>query len=144
MPKITTRQANIEDFKKVFNLLKELWPNYDLDIKVVKHIFSEGLASDQIYYFVAQKNNEIIGFVSLSITNSLQYGKIATIDEVIVTKKYRRQGVGKNMLNCVESFAKKIHCKNIDLHSGLLRKKAHIFYKSNGFEIVSHYFFKNI
>lgn len=144
MEKITIRPANIDDFKKVFSLLKELWPKYGLDIKIVRHIFSGGIVNNFVYYFVAQKNSKIIGFISLSIINGLQQGKIATIDEFIVSRENRRQGVGKNMFNYVELFAKNKNCKSLELHSGLSRKKSHLFYESNGFEKVSYYFCKKI
>jgi len=142
MKDINIRPANINDFEEVFLLLKQLWPDYDLDKEAVKNIFLNNIETQRKYFFIVQIKDSIIGLISISIVNDFRHGKIAIIDEFIVTEKFRGHGIGKNMLNYVSFFSKEKGCKSLELHSNLKRTKTHRFYKRNGFEETSKYFKK--
>lgn len=144
MTNLIVRAAEPSDFENILLLLKELWPNYNTPTETVRNIFSEGLNHNRSYYFVAASNSIIVGFLSITITQSLQSGKIAAIDEFIISKKHRRQGIGTQMLNCIELFVKTINCKSLELHSGLKRKESHLFYENRGFDKASYFFCKKI
>jgi ribosomal protein S18 acetylase RimI-like enzyme len=66
------------------------------------------------------------------------------IPELIVTEKYRNQGIGTSLINACISLAKQKECQKIRLESGIQRKEAHKFYEKLGFESKSSSFTKNL
>jgi len=61
-------------------------------------------------------------------------GKVATIEELIVSTLHRSNGIGKTLLDHAISYAKKSDCEVIELTSNFSRERAHNFYMKNGFK----------
>jgi GNAT superfamily N-acetyltransferase len=136
------RQA---DFEQVFGLLEQLWPAQTLDKKRLRGVFKQGLKSKFQCYVCARIKGNVVGFISLTIKNSLwQQGYIGHIDELIVGKQYRGRGIGSQLLEYIANLAKKKGCSRIELDSAFTRKNAHKFYKRNGFENRAFVFSKEI
>jgi GNAT superfamily N-acetyltransferase len=55
------------------------------------------------------------------------------IENVVVSSRARRQGVGKKLMTAMEEKARERDCWYMILVSGEQRKEAHIFYESLGF-----------
>lgn len=53
---------------------------------------------------------------------------------IAVSKQYKRQGVGKALLEAVEEWAKKTGASGVRLVSGETRSGAHAFYRYCGYE----------
>ncbi|MDQ0088526.1 ribosomal protein S18 acetylase RimI-like enzyme [Paenibacillus anaericanus] len=56
------------------------------------------------------------------------------IENVIVSNRARRQGIGKKLMLEIERIAKERDCYYIILVSGEQRKEAHVFYEKLGFK----------
>lgn len=56
------------------------------------------------------------------------------IPELVVSKKYRNQGIGKLLIQRCESLAKKKKCYRMRLESRNDRIGSHSFYKKIGFQ----------
>lgn len=54
--------------------------------------------------------------------------------QIIVSSKYRSNGIGKSLLENAIEYAKNNKCDVIELTSGFSRERAHKFYEKNGFK----------
>lgn len=145
MEEILIRECTTNDFDSVFELLKQLWPDMLLDYDALQMIYKNALESDKQRFIVALIDNRIIGFCSLTIKNNIWVaGNLGHIDELVVDKKYRRQGVGRELMNEITHIAKENICKRIELDSAFHRKEAHLFYENSGYENRAYLFSKEI
>ena len=129
------RLCREEDFGEVVRLLGQLWPEKQVDRKLMREAFSRGLASDSQLYLCAVVEDRIIGFSSLTIKNSMRLeGHLGNIDEMIIDEPYRGKGIGSRLLQRVIGEARDRGCAGIELESALHRPDAHRFYESHGFE----------
>lgn len=85
--------------------------------------------------FVAEANNKIVGAVVVLVLSRLnQIDSEMYIPELIVSKNYQTQGIGKELINSCIGFAKKMNCHRIRLESGNQRLESHKFYRNLGFD----------
>lgn len=139
------RPAKTVDFKEVFKLLKQLWPDLELDYNKLKSVFQLGLISSSQRFIVGEIDDKIIGFCSLTVKNNLwQAGNLGHIDELIIDNEYRGKGYGKTMIDAISEIAKKEKCKRVELDTAFHRKDAHRFYESIGYENRAYLFSKTI
>lgn len=124
----TYKPEVLEDFN---NLLFQLNPDIvALSGKDVRTI----LNSNNIYIFVVRnEKGKIIGMATLVVFKVLS-GKRAIIEDVVVDKDYRGQGLGKKLLQKMLSFAQSENVSYIDLTSKPSRVEANSLYLSLGFE----------
>ena len=134
-----------DDYPAVFELLKQLWPDVKLDFDALRAIYKNALESDKQQLIVGLFENKIVGFCSLTIKNNLwQAGNLGHIDELIVDRNFRRQGIGRELMTEITKIAKENNCKRIELDSGFHRKEAHRFYEKAGYENRAYLFSKTI
>jgi len=133
-----------KDFESIFNLLNELWPHEKLDEKKTKGIFERKLKRKNNVQLVALEKG-VIGYASISIKESFQeQGKVAFLDELIITEKFRGKGVEKELLEEISKKAKDKGCKKIQLYSSFKREREHEFYVKNGFNKKAFFFWKTL
>ena len=134
MENITYTTAALKDFNGIVELLHQLWPEKKLDKELLLITFKRGLRSKNQTFFVAKNNDNIVGFGSLSIKNSIwQAGYLAHIDELIVDEQYRGEKIGSQILLHLTEIAFEKGCKKIELDSAHHRIAAHKFYEHKGF-----------
>ncbi|MAH51130.1 hypothetical protein CMI37_35260 [Candidatus Pacearchaeota archaeon] len=92
--------------------------------KKVTDNFKPSLKKKELW--VAVLNGRVIGFVLAGLSSANK--RIAYIDELWVTEKYRGKGVGKSLLAFVEGFYKKKGV-NIIRFTAYIKSKASGFYK---------------
>lgn len=106
---MTIRKASEEDMARVLELIKEL-AVYENEPDAV-HITQETLvrystgANPLFYCFVAEHNGEIAGMALVYFRFSTWVGKSLHLEDLIVSSKYRNQGIGKALYNQVMKFA---------------------------------------
>lgn len=134
------RKCNKSDIKDVYNLICEL-KNKEFDYTKFEIAFTSKIEDERNYYIIGVEDSNIIGFLSLVIDYQLHHvEKVATIEELIVSSKYRSNGIGKNLLENAIEYAKNNKCDVIELTSGFSRERAHKFYEKNGFKKGSYKF----
>ncbi len=132
-----------DDFPSIFNLLKQLWTDKELNYQSLQIIYNKAIVSDKQKLVVGVTNNQLIGFCSLTIKNNLwQIGNLGHVDELIVDKSVRGKGYGKLLLKKITQIAIENNCKRIELDSAFHRESAHKFYENNGYENRAYLFSK--
>ena len=134
-----------EDFDEIFELLKQLWPKTRFNKTLVKRIFTKTLVSGEKEYLVAKYEGEVLGFFTMTIRYDLEMqGKDCYAEGLVIREDYRGRGIGKKMLQEAVRRAKKKGCIHFNLISAHFRKRAHKFYKTQGFRSPALYFAKKI
>ena len=117
------RRGDEKDVPGMFRLIKEL-AEYERAPKDVinteKMLLEDGFGPKSIYkVFVAEEvsTNDIIGMALYYTAYSTWNGKIFYIDDIIVTERYRRYGIGKKLVDLV---LKEAH------HEGLNQVRWHV------------------
>ena len=126
------REACEEDSFQLVHLLAEL--GYPVTVEFVAQqlrTFAEGRLG---WMFVAAEGETIVGLVSYH-----QYpfyhmpGLYGRVTGLVVDDRYRRQGIGKKLMDFIEQFAREQGAVRMELNSAYRRVEAHAFYESLGY-----------
>ena len=85
---------------------------------------------------VAEESGNIIGTLVLLIVPNLSHGALpwALVENMVVTRAHRHEGVGKSLMEYALQRAREAGCYKTTLSSNKKRRGAHRFYRSVGFE----------
>lgn len=129
------RKATKKDIKEIAKLMLEEFSKppfkekttIDSVIKSLIFYFKIGRA------FIATKNKKIVGIVIFKIEQWWE-GPVILIEDLAVKENFKKQGIGKILINEVEDYAKKIKSKTI---SFVTHKKSYAvkFYIKQGYKI---------
>ncbi|WP_368056413.1 GNAT family N-acetyltransferase [Saccharospirillum sp.] len=77
----------------------------------------------------------LVGTCTVNVCANLSWScrPYAIIENVIVVKSYRNQGVGKAILQYAKAFAQRADCYKVSLMTGSKDPATHKFYESSGF-----------
>jgi PhnO protein len=108
-------------------------------------IFVSYLERDDVDAFVAEENNDIVGFVNVEYRARLNMeSPQGWIAELVVSEGRRRAGIGQQLLARAEEAARERGCWGVTLESATWRKDAHRFYEREGWECRAKAFFKDL
>lgn len=100
-----------------------------LDDEFNKHAIQNGVKCDYIpFIFVAKDNEKVVGIIT-----GKSYYKEVHIGDLIVLEEYRKQHIGKKLMETVENHYKDRGFENMNLTT--YGFQAPEFYKKCGFEI---------
>jgi GNAT superfamily N-acetyltransferase len=85
-----------------------------------------------------------VGICGCWIATKFYCGKYLEIDNFIIHPNHQRKGYGRYFLLFIERLAREENCETIMLDAFLDNKKAHDFYKSEGYEPKGYHFLKVI
>lgn len=83
--------------------------------------------------FVAQQNNEVIGYIHGSPYELLYADSLVNVLGLVVKNQYRSLGVGGILMDKLESWSKENEFYGVRLVSGADRLIAHKFYENHGY-----------
>ena len=125
-----------------------LWNNTQKNSReVFKQTFIEALEnSDLIKLFLIEYENEVIGFANLIIIFSIwAHGKALILDDLFIKEDYRKKGLGKKALDCIELYAKENRYNRLQFQSELTNHAAFAFYTSIGYVSTKmHFYMKHL
>lgn len=130
--------ATMNEMEDVYQLICEL-EDKRIDQEHFERIYRNGLNNEDVDFYVYQKDDEIVGFISLYVHHYLHHDHdTAEIVELVVSSKYRGQKIGDQLIKHVEIIARKKQLEEIELSTSTYRKKAHRFYEAHGY-VKDHY-----
>jgi ribosomal protein S18 acetylase RimI-like enzyme len=130
--------AQLTDIPVMVGLLDEL---FSQDIEFVPNHEKQQTGLDLIVgnpeigeILVLKKEEKVIGMVSLLYSISTALGaKVAILEDMIISKEYRGQGLGSKLLTEAIRFANERGCMRITLLTDYNNDPAITFYKKFGF-----------
>ena len=134
--KTIVREAQKQDMSDVISLIKELAefekePN-EVEIDSTT-LVNDGFEENSYFKcFVAESKDSIIGAAIIYNRYSTWKGRTIHLEDLIVTKKMRANGVGTLLLDKVVNYAKKINVKRVSWEVINWNKKAINFYLNKG------------
>ena len=139
------RKANKSDFKQYLELVKKSDKEYSNIIgkkiktneKQIKKSFKEFIFSNKKIILLAERNDEILGYLGASFITS-DYQRTGYIDYFFVSKKERKKGIGTLLIKEYINYSKKRKMKKVRLGLSIKNKNALKLYKKLGFKL-SHY-----
>ena len=130
------RTAEKTDCKAIEKLFQEMLAGIGMDSEIkgydpgyLDHFFH---GEDRI--FLAQSNDQIIGFISVEIHQDEKPS--AYIDDFCVTAEYRNRGIGTELLTLAEQYAEDCGCAAKVLHVLKTNTAAMRFYERNGYTVM--------
>jgi GNAT superfamily N-acetyltransferase len=97
---------------------------------------------DKIQIFVAELNDEIIGYANTWTVYSIWSGGLAmTIDDLYISARHRKRGMGEEIMQYLTQYAEQHDYKRIQLQAEPGNHKAHGLYKKMGFKDEAMTFF---
>ncbi len=143
------RLAEERDVPRIVELYREL----TISDSSVEHTRNPTLADYQLIFgeirsdprqklLVAELQGEVVGTIVLLVVPNLSHNGTpwAFLENLIVTEKHRRRGLGRMLLEHAVELARKSGCHMVELCSDVRRKEAHDLYNSMGFEAQAHCF----
>jgi ribosomal protein S18 acetylase RimI-like enzyme len=142
---IKLRRAKPTDIKNIMELMSEIdrpLPKDSYDNKRFQKLINSYIQTkphnDSKGIILATSGQKVVGLVSYVLLERLNQ-RLAEfwIPELVVSKEYRRQGIGKLLINRCKVIAKRMKCYRIRLESRNDRIDSHNFYRNIGFQQIA-------
>jgi len=143
MTDLTIRKMLPEDIYELSILYRDYWGE-DSDTDKMRQKYVE-LEADSNYIFLsAIHEGKLVGSVMGIVCNEL-YGQckpFLVMEDLIVQKAFRSNGIGAKLLQRLEEIAKERGCCQIQFITETTRQRTIAFYESLGYDSGSHVGFK--
>jgi GNAT superfamily N-acetyltransferase len=108
----------------------------DISSDTAQRVFAEITALRGQEFIVAEKDGSVVGTLFLQIIPNLLHDArpFAILENMVVDSKYRRQRIGRLLIERALACCREAGCYKIQLLSNKKRQEAHKFYRSMGFE----------
>jgi GNAT superfamily N-acetyltransferase len=133
---VEERIATKADLTGLLALYRQLTPEDPmLDESRAQAIWNAIEANDDLRYFVAVDGQKLVSTCNIAIVPNLTRNGAswAVVENVVTDEAYRRQGIGKRLIEMAIEFAKSRGCYKVCLLSNSTRAGAHKFYEELGF-----------
>lgn len=150
---VQVRKANVNDYiyiKKLMQSIQNLHHNKRSEIHKDSEIFDiEEFKQNIDNIMVAEINNTIVGAVVYLVKEKLEnnytnYRKVLFIEALVVDVNYRKNGIGKILMQRMEKIAKENGCSSIELNVWAFNDEAIKFYESIGMSVKTMILEKNV
>ena len=132
------RELNEGDLESLIKLYEQLdGKNSGFAVDDARGIWKNEIEGNAgIKYFGAVENGKVVSTCFCAIIPNLTRlgGAICFVENVVTDKDFRKQGLGKKVMNKAIEFAREKNCYKVILESGAWRTEAHEFYRNLGFD----------
>jgi len=128
--------SDYEDLKEMMlSLNKEDSEELPLDEQKLK-VFFDNLSTDEdVRVFVAQVDDELVAYLTLSFSFSTEFaGRYAEIEEIFVKKSHRKMNIGQQLLQASEAYAKSHGAQSVFLVASNSNFRAQAWYEKMGYK----------
>ncbi|WP_299760245.1 GNAT family N-acetyltransferase [uncultured Pontibacter sp.] len=130
------RKGTIDDLPQVYNLIKELAEYERAPQEVTTSLLEmerDGFGENAIYkFFVAENEEGVVGIALYYTAYSTWKGRMLFLEDLVVTERLRRTGIGKKLFNAVAREAKETGAKRFKWQVLEWNEPAIAFYKKIG------------
>lgn len=140
---LTIRPATLSDSAGICAIYQSAMGYASLTDAEVASRMAEMQQRGGYFIYVALEDDKVIGFISTQRSMSMEVaGEYMTVLVLAVDAEYRRQGVGRALMERAEADAAQDGIGYFTLTSGFAREGAHAFYQTLGYEKKSFKFIK--
>ena len=137
---IKIRNAEKEDMKRVHELIMELalYEKLPKEVDLTKDdLINDGFGEKKLFNcFVAEVNSRVEGMAIIYNRYSTWKGRTIHLEDLVVTKKMRNNGIGALLLDKVILFGKQMGVKRISWEVISWNTKAIKFYERKGAKLI--------
>lgn len=132
---IQTREIERQELEALCGLYNELMDGFT-NMDKMQQVYSSIEENPHYILLGAFEDKELLGSLMGVVCYDLvgDCKPFLVIENVVVSSRARRQGVGKKLMQRIEELAKERGCWYMILVSGEKRKEAHQFYEALGFK----------
>jgi GNAT superfamily N-acetyltransferase len=134
---VIVRKAAVRDIPRILELYEELTENkQDISPAKAKQILRQINAISEGRLLVAEQDGMVLGTLYIQVIPNLSHNgtPYAVIENVVVDKRFHKQGIGRLLIENALTFAREAGCYKVQLLSMKKRLDAHQFYRAFGFE----------
>lgn len=140
---IVITRATTEHYKDVgvlFDLYRQFY-KYKTNLKASTKYIKDRINQNESFIFICFYKKEPAGFVQLYETfDSLNINKKLILYDLYVDKKYRKNGIGRKLMDKAKKLAKFKKIQNIELSTAKNNKKAQSLYESLDYKRDKEYY----
>ena len=140
---IVITRANMEHYKDVgalFDLYRQFY-KYRANLKASTKYIKDRINQNESFIFICFYKKEPAGFAQLYETfDSLNINKKLILYDLYVDKKYRKNGIGRKLMDQAKKLAKFKKIQNIELSTAKNNKKAQSLYESLDYKRDKEYY----
>lgn len=115
---VSIRKGVKSDLSQVLDLIKELaiYENAPNEVIVtIEEMENDGFGKNPIFeFFVAEVEKKIVGISLYYIKYSTWKGKCVFLEDIIVTKQFRKHGIGKKLFDEMVNVSKKLKVHRLE------------------------------
>lgn len=130
---IRLREATLEDAPSLATLCAQL--GYAVILTEIVERMPQFIAAEDSWIAVAVDGNRVLGWMQTQESRSLVDGWSAQIIGLVVDERFRREGIGRALVEGACAWARERGYAEISVRSNAARKGAHDFYPSLGFKL---------
>ncbi len=128
------RNATIDDASDISDLSRQLgYPTSEGIIS--EHLNTIFKSNDHMVYVAFIPEGNTIAWIHVYKSQNIQSGSFAEIGAFIVSEKFRRKGIGKQLLEASEKWAMQKGLPKLRVRSNIKREDAKKFYPNMGFSV---------
>lgn len=133
----TIRPAELSDSDALYSLARAFATSFTVERSAFEPSFAALLETPDAFAAVASDGGRVVGYV-LGFDHHTFYanGRVAWVEEIMVAEDARRRGVGRQLMESFEQWAKSRQAKLI----GLATRRAGPFYCALGYDESGSYF----
>jgi len=128
---VTVRPATLDDHAAIASLAGELgYPtgSEEMRVRLQDLLDGEGEA-----VFVAVADGDVVGWIQVGVTHSLESGDFAEIRGLVVNESQRSRGVGAQLVAHAELWTETRGLRRVRVRSNVIRERTHRFYLRVGY-----------
>ncbi len=131
---IVVRPATVDDFEAIYTLNRD-GLGYDFAPEETRARLQYILAKTDNYLLVALMDGEVVGYIHAADYECTYAYSLKNILSLVVAEDRQGRGVGRALLEAVETWARDTGACGVRLVSGFSREKAHPFYLACGYKV---------
>jgi GNAT superfamily N-acetyltransferase len=126
-----------DDIERCHPVISQLRPHLSLT-EFVARVLRQSHESYRLWY--AEIAGNVVGVAGCRIMETLAWGRILYVDDLVTDEAWRSQKVGGALFDFLAQHARERECRELHLDSGVQRFDAHRFYLAKRMHITSHHF----
>jgi len=128
---VSIRTARVSDADDIASLTTQL--GYDADVSAVQRRLTALLTRSDQRVLVADVDGAAVGWLHAAISESIEGEPYVAIVGLVVDHDHRGRGIGRQLLEEAERWAREQRCAVVRLRSSVGRTAAHQFYEHVGY-----------